>query len=95
MKRQFDLGPIPAALWGAPSDRLYLFVHGKMSRKEAAEPFARIAERKGYQTLSFDLAQHGGRKDDAACDARDGGCQPPWNPRWGRQDCRVTNEKRA
>ena len=66
--KRFDLDSIPAILWGEPSDRLYIYVHGKMSRKEAAEPFARLAEQKGFQTLSFDLPQHGERRDSAILD---------------------------
>ncbi len=52
---------IPTIIWGEESDKAYLFVHGKMSSKEAAENFANIAEQKGYQTISFDLPQHGER----------------------------------
>lgn len=64
---------IPAILWGTPSRKLYLHVHGKMSRKEYAEDFARIAERKGYQTLSFDLPEHGERTDPTyRCDVWNG-----------------------
>ncbi len=33
---------IPAILWGNPSDKIYIHVHGKMSRKEYAESFADI-----------------------------------------------------
>ncbi len=68
MRKRIDINGIPALLWGGPSDQLYLFVHGKMSSKEAAAPFAAIAAEKGYQTLSFDLAQHGERTDDAKLD---------------------------
>jgi pimeloyl-ACP methyl ester carboxylesterase len=53
---------IPAILWGPPAESVYIFVHGKMSRKEEAEGFAEIATRKGYQVLSFDLPEHGERK---------------------------------
>ena len=67
-KQRLTIGPIPALLWGEPSDWVYLFVHGKMGSKEAAENFAEIAEKKGYQTLSFDLAQHGERTDGALLD---------------------------
>ena len=65
---------IPALLWGRPSDRAYLYVHGKLSRKEHAEPFAVIAEEKGFQTLSFDLPEHGERAGDHArrCDIWNG-----------------------
>jgi hypothetical protein len=55
---------IPAILWGSPSESVYIFVHGKMSRKEEAEGFAEIATRKGYQVLSFDLPEHGERKTE-------------------------------
>ena len=72
MRKRIEISGIPAILWGAPSDRLYLYVHGKLSSKEAAETFAPIASEKGYQTLSFDLAQHGERKDDARLDVFSG-----------------------
>lgn len=66
---------IPAIIWGEPSKKVYLHVHGKMSRKEYAEEFARIAEGKGYQTLSFDLPESGERvdgKDGKRLDVWDG-----------------------
>lgn len=59
--RRIQIGGIPALIWGQDSDRLYVHVHGKMSRKEFAEDFAMIAQEKGYQTLSFDLPEHGER----------------------------------
>lgn len=52
---------IPAILWGKSSDRIYLYVHGKQSRKEYAQSFAALAEAAGCQTLSFDLPEHGER----------------------------------
>ena len=55
------VGGIPAILWGDPSDRIFIYVHGKMSRKEYAGSFAEIAEKAGFQTLSFDLPEHGER----------------------------------
>lgn len=64
---------IPAIIWGEKSDRVYLMVHGKMSDKEAAEDFAEIAEKKGYQTISFDLPKHGEREaEEARCDIWNG-----------------------
>ena len=70
MKTQkFMLGDIPAILWGEDSNRVYVHVHGKMSRKEYAENFAAIAETKGYQTLSFDLPEHGEHPFMAQSDA--------------------------
>ena len=69
MKTQkFMLGDIPAILWGEDSNRVYVHVHGKMSRKEYAESFVAIAETKGCQTLSFDLPEHGERTDSKRCD---------------------------
>ena len=46
---------IPAVLWGGASDKIYIYVHGKQGYKEYAEAFAKVAEEKVYQTLSFDL----------------------------------------
>lgn len=67
------IGNIPAIIWGKKSDKVYVHVHGKMSCKEYAGDFAAIAENKGYQTLSFDLPEHGERKDSAyRCDIWNG-----------------------
>lgn len=64
MQRQtITIDGIPAILWGEKSEKLYLYVHGKMANKEGAEAFAEIAQSKGYQTLSFDLPDHGERKE--------------------------------
>ena len=60
---KFIVEDIPAVLWGEHSDKIYIYVHGKQGYKEYAEAFARIAEDKGYQTLSFDLPKHGERND--------------------------------
>ena len=52
---KFIVEYIPAVLLGEPSDKIYIYVHGKQGYKEYAEAFAKVAEEKGYQTLSFDL----------------------------------------
>ena len=71
--KKIRINNIPAIIWGQQSDKAYLFVHGKMSSKEAAEDFAKIAEQKGYQTISFDLPQHGERIDESdRCDIWNG-----------------------
>lgn len=75
MKKQpFTIEGIPAILWGEDSEKLYLFVHGKMSCKEEAEGFAQTAVARGYQVLSFDLPEHGERKEknDATFDIWNG-----------------------
>lgn len=73
MKTQkINIGAVPALIWGEESEKAYIFVHGKMSRKEHAEQFARIAEEKGFQTISFDLPEHGERTDGERCDVWNG-----------------------
>lgn len=69
IRNRIDIEGIPAIVWGKPADKVWLCVHGKMSSKEAFETLAEIAERKGFQTLSFDLPQHGQRKEESVrCD---------------------------
>ena len=58
------IGGIPALVWGAPAGKVVVFVHGKMGSKEDAAGLAAIAVRKGWQTLSFDLPEHGERAAD-------------------------------
>ena len=73
IQQALRIGGIPAILWGKPSDKVYIHVHGKQSRKEYAEEFATLAEERGYQTLSFDLPRHGEREMEATpCDIRHG-----------------------
>ena len=72
-QQQFMIGNIPAILWGDNADKLYIHVHGKMSQKEHAAQFASIAAEKRYQTLSFDLPEHGDRKSTSdRCDVWNG-----------------------
>ncbi len=59
------INTIPAVLWGEPSEKLILAVHGNLSSKTDV-PIAILAEEadaRGVQTLSFDLPEHGERKD--------------------------------
>ncbi len=57
---------IPVLLWGKPGDKIILAVHGDLSHKEDTiiELLAKKAVPKGYTVLSFDLPEHGDRKDD-------------------------------
>ena len=72
-KKALRIGGIPAIVWGAPSEKVYLFVHGKLSSKATAAGFAGIAQEKGYQTLSFDLPRHGDRAESTErCDIWNG-----------------------
>lgn len=71
--QNIKINNIPTIIWGEKSDKVYIHIHGKMSRKEYAENFAKIAEGKGYQTISFDLPDHGERTDsDYPCDIWNG-----------------------
>ena len=55
------LQEIPAVLYGDSSEKLFLYIHGKMGCKEEAARFAEIVCPKGYQVLSMDLPGHGER----------------------------------
>lgn len=67
----FQIGHIPAALWGAPSERVVVAVHGAQSDKMDV-PFRLLAETlPSCQVLSFDLPEHGGRKNEPPL------CKPP------------------
>jgi len=64
---------IPAIVWGESSKKAYIYVHGKKSRKEEAQGFALRAAQRGFQTLSFDLPEHGSRQNDPRpCDVWNG-----------------------
>lgn len=67
---------IPAVLWGEPSKKLMIEVHGNLSNKEDAvlEIMAQKAVKKGYQALSFDLPMHGDRKDNTEYDCNPQNC---------------------
>jgi alpha-beta hydrolase superfamily lysophospholipase len=55
---------IPAIIWGAPSQKIYLYIHGQGGYKEEANGFANIACRHDWQVLSIDLPEHGERKHE-------------------------------
>lgn len=63
---RINISNIPSIIWGKKSNRVFIAVHGNMSNKED-EVIKILAENvvsKGYQLLSFDLPEHGARKDD-------------------------------
>lgn len=62
----FQIGAIPAVLYGKPSEQGYLFIHGQGGNKEEAAAFAEIAVPSGYQVLGIDLPQHGKRKSETS-----------------------------
>lgn len=61
--KRFQIGTIPAVLYGEPAKQGYLFLHGQMGHKEEAEAFAQVVCPKGIQVLSIDLPSHGERRD--------------------------------
>lgn len=65
-QKQFLIKHIPAVIWGKASDRLIIAVHGNQSHKTdtVIELLAQHATTIGYQVLSFDLPEHGERKDE-------------------------------
>ena len=65
-KQEFLIDTIPSVLWGEASGKLFIAVHGNMSHKEdeVIAIFADAAVARGYQVLSFDLPEHGGRKSE-------------------------------
>lgn len=88
---------IPAVIYGEASEKVWLYVHGKQSAKEAAGRFAETVCARGWQVLSADLPEHG---------ERSGGPVPldPWHAvpelreifawasrRWGRKALRCTS----
>jgi surfactin synthase thioesterase subunit len=66
-KQDLRINNISAILWGNKSDKLFIAVHGNMSSKEdnVIVVFAEGATLRGYQVLSFDLPEHGDRKDES------------------------------
>lgn len=71
MKEQLSIAnhniEIPAVLLGNPENRLIIAIHGDLSHKEdtVIQILAKNAILKGYGVLSFDLPEHGGRKNDS------------------------------
>lgn len=60
----FLIDHIPAVLYGEPSKRVYLFVHGQCGCKEEGAAFAEVVCPKGFQVLAVDLPEHGARRGE-------------------------------
>lgn len=61
---KFTIHNIPAVLYGEPSEKVYLFLHGKCGYKEEGEAFAQLVSENNWQVLSIDLPEHGERKSE-------------------------------
>lgn len=67
-----SINGVPAVIWGAPSTKMYLYIHGQGGYKEEGKLFAEMATKYGYQVLSIDLPEHGERQNG-------GPSLTPWN----------------
>ncbi|MEL7648408.1 MAG: alpha/beta hydrolase [Sedimentibacter sp.] len=65
MKKYVNIEGVPALIQGDESDKVLIAVHGLMSNKEDTVINIATANaiKKGYQTVSIDLPEHGERKD--------------------------------
>lgn len=65
---RIKINNIPSIIWGEKSSKVYIAVHGNMSSKddEVIKILAENVVQKGYQLLSFDLPEHGDRKQDTS-----------------------------
>ena len=63
---RININNIPSIIWGEKSNKVFIAVHGNMSNKEdeVIKIFAEKVVLKGYKLLSFDLPEHGDRKDN-------------------------------
>jgi hypothetical protein len=66
VKEYVNIEGVPALIQGIESNKILLAVHGLMSNKEdtVINIAAKCAIESGYQVISIDLPEHGGRKDD-------------------------------
>lgn len=63
-QEKLKIGETPTIIWGEPSQKLYLFIHGQGGNKEEAEFLSKIVCNSDYQVLSIDLPEHGERKSE-------------------------------
>lgn len=68
LSKKQEAGGVPVLLWGEPTGRTLIAVHGSRSSKTDAciRILAEEASVRGWQTLSFDLPGHGERAREAA-----------------------------
>ncbi len=63
---KIEINNIPSVIWGEKSNKVFIAIHGNMSNKEdyVIRLLADNVTSKGYQVLSFDLPEHGERKEN-------------------------------
>ncbi|MGI6110185.1 MAG: alpha/beta hydrolase [Eubacteriaceae bacterium] len=64
MKANLYIDGIPAVLWGQPSNKVFIAIHGSQGSKDdrVISLFAEKAQQYGYQVLAFDLPGSGERE---------------------------------
>lgn len=67
VKTRMEIEGIPMVVWGEEAVRVFIAVHGNQSNKEdiVIQMLAEEAVRQGYQVISFDLPEHGERRNDS------------------------------
>lgn len=64
--KKIKINNIPSIIWGENSEKVFIAIHGNMSNKED-EIIKILADNilsKNYSLISFDLPEHGDRKED-------------------------------
>ena len=73
MKTEYkEIAGVPAIIIGERSEKVYLFVHGKMGNKEEALRFSEIACPAGFQVVGIDLPEQGLRRKTASVGSHTG-----------------------
>lgn len=64
-KQHIKINNIPAVIWGNKTNKIYIAIHGFMSDKEdqVIQLLAEEVIRHDYSVISFDLPEHGERKE--------------------------------
>lgn len=78
IKKEININNQKILLWGAKSNKAIIAVHGSGSSKEdtVISLLADEAIKKGYQVISFDLPEHGDRKNDKSILCKVQNCVP-------------------
>ena len=64
--KKIKINNIPSIIWGENSEKVFIAIHGNMSNKEdeIIKILADNIVNKNYSLISFDLPEHGDRKED-------------------------------
>ena len=64
--KRIEINNIPSIVWGENSDKVFIAIHGNMSNKEdeIIKILANDIVSKDYSLISFDLPEHGERKEN-------------------------------